>query len=355
MVDIIFLELFDVLGNDLRQVVEDSRISRQILASFNSTFIALIPKTDNALSLNEYRPISLCNCIYKVISKIIARRLKVILLDHISEEQFGFLEGRQFHEAIGVAQEGLHSLKTKRLKGVVLKIDLSKAYDKVSFLYIKLLLTHLGFEIAFIRWIMSYISSVSFFVLINGAASPFFHVERGLRQGCPLSPLLFMLVAEDLSRAIKEAKSQGKFKGVQLAQNLFLTHLLFVDDVLIFCSGSRGDLRAIQDIMDLFSKATRMEINAEKSTLTTHLLRPGEVEEIIGIFPFNTVDLDEGLKYLGFSLKANLYFKKDKTWLIGKVEKRLKGWSHKWLSRVGRLVLVKSVLEAIPVYWMSLS
>jgi len=91
-----------VMGNDLRMVVEDSRITGWIPTSFNSTFIALIPKFDNARSLNDFRPISLGNCIYKVISKIIARRLKAILSDNISDEQFGFLEGRQIQEAIGV-------------------------------------------------------------------------------------------------------------------------------------------------------------------------------------------------------------------------------------------------------------
>ena len=98
-----------------------------------------------------------------------------------------------------MAQEGLHSMKTRNLKGAILKIDLSKAYDKVSWLYIHMLLIHLGFGIAFVRWIMSCNTTVSFSVLINGAASPFFHVERGLMQGFPLSPLLFLLVAEGLS------------------------------------------------------------------------------------------------------------------------------------------------------------
>jgi len=350
-----FLDLFEVLGNDLRLVVEDTRISGRIPASFNSTFIALIPKSDNALSLKDFRPISLCNCIYKIIAKIIARRLKSILSGNISDEQFGFLEGRQIHEAIGVAQEGLHSLKTKNLRGAVLKIDLAKAYDKVSWLYLRLLLTHLGFGIDFIRWVMSCITTVSFSVLINGAASPFFHAERGLRQGCPLSPLLFLLVAEGLSRAILEAKALGRFKGIQVAPNLYITHLLFVDDVLIFCSGTRGESKILRDMLDLFSKATGMDINVGKSSLISHRLSPREVEDITGHFPFTHSGMDEGLKYLGFYLKANLYQSRDWYWLIGKVEKRLKGWSHKWLSRAGRLVLVKSVLEAIPVYWLSLS
>ena len=143
----LFLALYEVLGLDLLQVVEDTRISVRLPASFNSTFIALIPKKDNPVSLSDFRPISLCNCIYKIVSKVIARRLKVTLSEHISAEQFGFLEGRQIHEAIGVAQEGLHSLKTRNIKGAILKIDLFKSYDKVSWIYLRLLLTHLGFGI----------------------------------------------------------------------------------------------------------------------------------------------------------------------------------------------------------------
>ena len=80
-----------------------------------------------------------------------------------------------------MAQEGLHSMKTRKIKGAILKLDLSKAYDKVSWLYLHMLLIHLGFGIAFVRWVMSCITTVSFSVLINGAASPFFHAERGLR------------------------------------------------------------------------------------------------------------------------------------------------------------------------------
>jgi hypothetical protein len=91
--------------------------------------------------LDEKRSISLCDCIYKLISKIISGRIKGILSKYISQEQFGFLEGRQIHEAIGVAQEAMHSIKTQRLKGAVLKIDLSKVYDQVSWIFLKLLLT----------------------------------------------------------------------------------------------------------------------------------------------------------------------------------------------------------------------
>jgi hypothetical protein len=349
------LDFFDTIGKDLLAVIEEVHRKGHMHDPLNSTFIALIPKSDSLQSLDDFRPISLCNCIYKIVAKVIARRLKKVFSASISKEQFGFLEGRQIHEAIGVAQEGIHSIKTKKLKGEVLKIDLSKAYDWVNWLYIRLLLTHLGFEIDFIRWVMCCIYSASFVVLINGSASPFFRAERGLHQGCPLSPLLFLLVAEGLSRALESTKSNREFEGIAIYPTLRVTHLLFVDDVIIFCNGSRRDAGKLHDILDLFSLATGMVINGGKSMIITQNMDEEEIEEYRNFFSFEIKGLDAGLKYLGFHLKPNSYKKVDWMWLLAKMEKRLNIWSFKWLSQEGRLVLVKSVLEVIPVYWMSLA
>lgn len=207
-----FLHFFDQIGDEITEVVEESRIKGDIYRPFNSTFIALIPKKNEPESFEDFRPISLCNCIYKIISKVIALRLAPILSRNISMEQFGFLDGRQIHEAIGVAQEAIHSIKIKKKKGVVLKIDLSKAFDRINWLYLRMLLTHVGFSYPFVSWIMGCITNVSFAVLVNGAASSFFSSQRGVRQGCPLSPLLFLLVAEGLSRLIHKARSAKKVK-----------------------------------------------------------------------------------------------------------------------------------------------
>ena len=120
---------FDLIGLDFLKVVEESRVNGYIHNPLKSMFITIIPNSNNPSSFDDFRPILLCNYLYKIISKVISRRLKVILSKNISSEQFGFLEGRQIHEAIGVAQEGIHSIKTKKLMGVVVKIDLSKSYD----------------------------------------------------------------------------------------------------------------------------------------------------------------------------------------------------------------------------------
>jgi hypothetical protein len=193
---------------------------------------------------------------------VIARRIKVILSKSISSEQFGFLEGRQIHEAIGVVREGMHNLKTQNLQGAIIKIDLPKAYDRVNWLYIHLMMTYLGFEVPFINWVTSCLSTIYFVVLINGVASPFFHVERGLQQGFPLSPLLFLLVAGGLSISLRESKRSSRLKGIQISPNLCITHLLFLDDILLFYNGLMCDVETLVNILGIFKHATSMLLNA---------------------------------------------------------------------------------------------
>eukprot|EP00253_Pinus_taeda_P030670 PITA_30670 len=348
-----YLAFFDILGQDLLKVVEESRTTGSIYHAINSTFLALIPKTDSPSSFEDYRPISLCAT--PAVNKTIANRLRSILSRSIAPQQFAFLESRQIHEAIGLAQEALHSIWSKNLKAILLKIDLSKAFDRVSWLYIKMILIHLGFPHAFISWIMACITSPSFSILINGSASTFFHSERGLRQGCPLSPLLFLLVMEGLSRLMETAKRDGDIGGLGITDLCYLTHLLFVDDVLILLNGSIRDTRSFSKILQLFSDATGMQPNQMKSTITCSRTTVQETRTALRAFPFSVHPLDRGLKYLGFNLKPTCQRIADWVWLVAKLEKRLMGWSFRYLSRAGRLVLIKSVLEATPVFWMALA
>lgn len=336
-------------------MIEESRVNSHIHNPINATFIALIPKSDNPSSYEDFQPISLCNCLYKIISKVISRRLKVIVSKHIFREQFGFLEGKQIHETIGVAQEGLNSIKLKKLKAVVVKIDLSKAFDWVNWLYIRMILIHMGFRLVFVNWLMACLSSVSFSILLNGSTTTFLQTERGIRQGCALSPLLFLLVAEGLSIYLAEANVGGRFSGIKISNGLTITHLLFVDDILIFCDGSKRVADILSEDLTLFKIATGMRINAQKSNILFSRIGDEFIQHYLDLLPYQTQALEDSLKYLGFHLKPNDYRKNEWTWLLAKLEKRLQVWSNKWLSRVGRLVLIKSILEAIPVYWMSLS
>jgi hypothetical protein len=202
----IYLHFIDLLEPNLLRVIEEVRTNGKVLDAFNSTFLALIPKKEKPNSFDEFRPISLCNCVYKILAKVLTVRVEKIILRVISQEQFGFLEERQIYEAVGSAHEGLHSIKLKNALAMILKLDLLKAYDHVNWIYLMLVLLQAGFNLQVVKWIMGCITFVSFAILINVSALIFFKPSKGLRQGCHLLPLLFLLVAKGLSQKIKEAK-----------------------------------------------------------------------------------------------------------------------------------------------------
>ena len=121
-----FIDILDIFESDLLAIIEEYRINRRILANFNSTFLSLISKVDQVNEREDYRPISICNCTRKIIAKFIASRLKNILSSSISQEQLAFLKGRHVHKAIGIAQEVLHTAKTKKIPSTIIKVDLSR-------------------------------------------------------------------------------------------------------------------------------------------------------------------------------------------------------------------------------------
>lgn len=127
-----FKASWDIVKKDILDVVEDSKISKTILKALNTSFIALIPKQDKAMTLDQFRPIALCNVIYKIISKVIANRLKPILPTLVSEEQTRYVEGRQILNNIIQAHEIVHSLKNNKQAGMIIQLDLVEAYDKLS-------------------------------------------------------------------------------------------------------------------------------------------------------------------------------------------------------------------------------
>jgi hypothetical protein len=128
-----FYNMFiDLLKSDITGVVEEARASNHTLATFNSMFITLIPKVASPSSMNDFRPISLCNCIYNIIAKVITRHIKGILSDAITRELFAFLSGRQIYYVISIMQEVLHTTKTHKYLASIIKLDISKAYDRVN-------------------------------------------------------------------------------------------------------------------------------------------------------------------------------------------------------------------------------
>ena len=166
----------------------------------NATFITLIPKKDSPKYFYDYLVIHICNLVYNMVTKIIANKLKPKLSEFISKEQFVFLDNRKILHSIGTTQECIHTLKTKHKSYVVMKLDLAKAYGKVNWDFLSLVLLQIGITEHVMSWIMACSSSANFAVLINGSPTYFFKSSRGLRQGLLLSPLIFLLVIEGISK-----------------------------------------------------------------------------------------------------------------------------------------------------------
>jgi hypothetical protein len=197
--------------------------------------------------------------------------------------------------------------------------------------------------------------SANFVVLVNGESSTFFHSGKGLRQGCPLSPLLFILVMEALSLLLKKGQEEGKITGIKVSRIIKVLHLLFIDDVLIMTNDTLQEWREIKEILKIFCSATGLMINWTKSTFHYANLHEQALEQLKGIFPYSFVHLSVGFKYLGYIIKVDSYKTTDWNWLIAKVEKKIGHWCNRWLSLGGRFTLIKVVLEGQPVYWMALA
>lgn len=351
----IFTTFWDIMGLDILEMVNFTRTEGWIAGGINLTFITLIPKCNKPATFDDSRPIALCNLVYKVISKLIANMIKPFLSHWMSTEQFAFLDDRQVLDVVGITQEVLHTVKPKKLNSLILKIDLVKTYDLVNWDFLKLVLLQIGLPILIVNWIMACVKSACFSELINGNPTPFFKSSRGLRQGCPLSPLLFLLIIEGLSLLIGKARNEKTFNGVKIIRDLSITHLLFVDEAVMFGSDSVEDWKVLADLLNLFCSATGMLISPGKSIFICNIQNNPVLTEVQNFLPFQATELDGGIKYLGYFIKPICYKIHDWRWLITKLEKRINLWLLKYLSLGGRLIMLKAVLSSLPAYWALLA
>ena len=181
---------------------EESRRSKNMLKYFNTTNISIIPKIKDPQTFVDFRPISLCNLSYKIIVKAIYPRIQHLIPHIISPEQGGFVLGRETTEGALVAHEVLHSINSNESSNFFIKLDMMKAYDRVCWKFLLQVLAEMGFSKNWCKWIKACISGAWFSLVINGKLVGFFPSTQGIRQGNPLSLVLFIIMAEAFSRAI---------------------------------------------------------------------------------------------------------------------------------------------------------
>jgi hypothetical protein len=310
----------------------------------------------NPEELGQFRPISLCNVIYKIASKVLANRLKVCLPEIIAEEQSAFVPGRLITDNIITAYECLHFMKRNKAKKnrfCALKLDMRKAYDRLEWRYLEAVMLKLGFHSLWVRMVMRLVTTVSFQVLFNGGRLPQFLPSRGVRQGDPISPYLFLLAAEGLSCLLKHHSLSSELHGLMVAPSApAVSHLLFADDSLLLFKADTESAGRVQQLLDLYCMASGQRVNRDKSSIFFSKGCPGGVKEGVKVaLDVHNETLNE--KYLGMpsdvgrSKMGAFKFIKDRIW------SRIQGWLEKLLSAGGKDVLIKSVVQAIPIFSMA--
>ncbi|GJX07027.1 RNA-directed DNA polymerase, eukaryota [Tanacetum coccineum] len=245
----------------------------------NSSFIILIPKTPNANMVKDYRPISLIGSMYKIISKILANRLVVVLGGLVNEIQSAFVADKQILDGPFILNELVQWCKKKKKQSMVFKVDFEKAYDSVRWDHLDDIMRKFGFGEKWCMWIQSCLRSSRGSVIVNGSPTEEFQFYKGLKQGDPLSPFLFILVMESLHISFQRVVDVGLFKGIELAHSLNLSHMFYADDAIFMGQWSEANIDTIVQVLECFYRASGLRINMSKSKLLGIYVEEDKVEQ----------------------------------------------------------------------------
>ncbi|CAL1368079.1 unnamed protein product [Linum trigynum] len=237
-----YQRFWDEIGVAVSDAILSFFQSSRLLHSVNHTLLTLIPKVSNAESMRQMRSIGLCQVLYKIIAKILSSRLSAILPQIISPFQNGFVKGRCISDNILIGQEVMQFLKTKirgQDKWMALKIDMEKAYDRVEWDFLFQVMVALGFCEKWMIWIKSCVTTVHFSILLNDAQYGYFQPHRGIRQGDPLSPLLFAIYTEAFAAKISQEVASSALHDLRIHRSApSLSHLIFADNSYLFLRAS---------------------------------------------------------------------------------------------------------------------
>ncbi|KAL0292135.1 UNVERIFIED_CONTAM: Transposon TX1 uncharacterized protein [Sesamum radiatum] len=307
-----FKAAWPVVGEEITAAVMDFLLRSSLLKQVNATLITLIPKVSAPSLVADFRPISCCNVIYKIITKILVIRIRGILDKLISPSQTAFVPGRSISDNVLLAQELFSGYKQCRLPPrCALKVDLRKAYDTVEWDFLMATLQLFGFPSTFNRWIEECVTSPHFSLYLNGE----------------------MVVLHTTGRC----KELGLFQ------------LSFADDLILLCKAEVRSVDLFRRGLELFASLSGLHTNPQKSHLILSKAANGVRTSLL-----ETLGFQEGrlpLRYLGLPLIASRLTMLDCQPLLQKIDARIRGWDGVGLSFAGRVQLIKSVLLAFEVYW----
>jgi hypothetical protein len=299
----------------------------------------LIPKPQKDLEmLKNWRPITLLNQDYKYLTKLLANRLEKKLGEIISTDQSGFVKGRYIGCNIQRIQNTIEMCKMENLNGTLVNIDFEKAFDTIEWHFIYKSLEILNFPQKFIEWIRSLYSNIETCIINNGNTSNYFNPERGVRQGCPISPYLFIITTEIMNRWIKEKMKNLGIQGKDKEDYLIAQ---FADDTSFSLKSTHKAIHELFSCLESYGKISGLKLNIEK----TEILRLGDTTESDIPKRYRKYIKNE-VNYLGCIIHTD----QDKTTKINittaldKLNKQLEKWNHRATTLSGKVAIIKSLL-----------
>jgi len=275
------------------------------------------------------------------------------LVSVVSDAQSAFVKGKQILDGILIANEVVDEAKRLNKELLMFKVDFEKAYDSVDLQYLDSVMINMNFPTIWRKWITECVGTAKASVLVNGCPTEQFHIERGLRQGDPLSPFLFLLAAEGFNVLMNAVVAAQLFHGYGIGRDseVRLTHLQFADDTLIIGEKSWLNVRSMRAVLLLFDEVSGLKVNFHKSMLTSVNVTESWLAEASlvmncrqGIIPFIYLGLPIG----GDSRKLSFWKP-----VIDHIVAHLSLWNNKFLSFGGRLILLKPVMSSLSIYFLS--
>lgn len=257
-----------LIKDDLMALFEDFHNGTLPLYSLNFGTIILLPKCKEAIRIQQYRPKCLLNINFKIFTKVATNRITTVAQKVISPTQIAFLPGRNIMEGVVILHETIHEMHKEKQSGVIFKIDFEKAYDKVKWSFVKQTLEMKGFSQKWCQWVDSFMRGGHVGIKINDQVGQEFQTKQGLRQGDPLSPILFNIVADMLAIFINRAKVEGQIKGVipHLVDD-GLSILKYADDTIIFMDHDLEKANNLKLLLCAFEHSSGLKINFHKSEI----------------------------------------------------------------------------------------
>jgi len=346
-------DFWEDLKGDIMRFISEFHRNGKLTRGINSTFVALIPKVDSPKKLNDFRPIALVGCLYKILAKVLANRLRLIIGRVVTETQTTFVKERKILDGILIASEVVYDAKKSKKELMLFKVDFEKAYDSVDWGYLDTVMNKMAFLLLWRKWIKECVSTATASVLVNGSPTKEFPLQRGLRQGDPLSPFLFLLAAEALNVLMSSVVENNLYMGYGVGKynSVVVSHLQFADDTLLLGEKSWANVRALREVLTLFADMSGLKVNFHKSHLVGINIGESWLVEATSLLNCKVGKIL--FMYLGLSIGGDP--RKLPFWepVIGTIKTRLPGWQSRFLSFGGHLILLKVVLTSLPVYALS--